>query len=244
VFNSIRPEKSASIMPLFLASTFKRFLVVVSLLALSTAALASNGVTTRPHNQQSSSATPQQNVKRVLLIGDSLSAGYGLRSGEGWAWQLAAQLKPRGIALVNAAISGETTAGGASRLQKALQTHRPQWVMIQLGANDGLRGLPVVQARANLDKMIIQAKASGAKVLLIGIKLPPNYGADYARAFDEMYASLSQQHKVSLLPFLLAPIATERTMFQADNLHPTAAAQAKLLAHVNTQLLPLLDQTP
>jgi acyl-CoA thioesterase I len=227
-------------MPAFFLSWFRPAVFVVSLLALLQPAHARS--LQDPRAEQFPANAPQQTVKRVLLIGDSLSAGYGLRSGEGWAWLLSDQLKARGIGLVNAAISGETTAGGAARLQKALQTHRPQWVLIQLGANDGLRGLPVEQARANLDKMITQAKTSGAKVLLIGIRLPPNYGADYARAFDQMYLQLSQQHKVRLLPFLLEPIATDRAMFQADNLHPTAAAQAKLLAHVSKQLLPLLDE--
>lgn len=197
-----------------------------------------------PASSQANDSTErsQQTVNTVLLMGDSLSAGYGLKTGEGWAWLLAEQLKPRGIKLINTAISGETTAGGAARLGKALSLHEPQLVIIQLGANDGLRGLPLEQAKTNLQKMIADSKNLGANVLLIGIKMPPNYGPDYALAFDQLYAELARVNQISLLPFLLEPIAKERAMFQADHLHPTAAAQPKLLAHVAGVLMPMLQR--
>jgi acyl-CoA thioesterase-1 len=172
---------------------------------------------------------------RVLLVmGDSLSAAYGLAASEGWVSLLAERLSERapGWTVVNASISGETTAGGASRIASELATHRPALVLVELGANDGLRGLPVDAARENLTRMITAAKASGARVLLVGTEIPPNYGPDYTAQFRAMYAGLAAEHEVALLPFLLEPIARERAAFQDDNLHPVAAAQPRLLDHV------------
>jgi acyl-CoA thioesterase I len=182
--------------------------------------------------------------RTLLVMGDSLSAAHGLATEQGWVHLLAERLtreRPE-WRVVNASISGETTAGGAARIDAALKQHAPALVVIQLGANDALRGLPLDLARANLERMITASKAQGAQVLLVGIRIPPNYGPDYAEQLRAMYVELAQQHGLALLPFLLEPIAAERDAFQADNLHPTAAAQPRLLAHVWTALQPLLAQ--
>ena len=179
----------------------------------------------------------------VLVMGDSLSAGYGMAAEQGWVALTAKRIaveKPR-WRVVNASISGETTAGGRSRIIDALARERPQVVVIALGANDGLRGLPTARSAANLAYMVGAAHGIGAKVLLIGMQMPPNLGAGYTRAFEQNYRTLAQRFDVSLLPFLLAPIATDRDAYQDDNLHPTAAVQPQLRDHVWTMLAPLLD---
>lgn len=183
-------------------------------------------------------------AQRILVMGDSLSAAYGLAAREGWVALLGEKLAKEhpGWRIVNASISGETTAGGASRIGAALTEHTPTLVVIELGANDALRGLPIELAAANLERMIAASKAAGAKVLLVGIRIPPNYGPDYAAALEKMYVDLAQKHKTALLPFLLASIAAERANFQADNLHPVAAAQLKVLDHVWTVLEPMLAE--
>jgi acyl-CoA thioesterase-1 len=180
---------------------------------------------------------------RVLLVmGDSLSAGYNLAADQGWVSLLGQRLADRKPAwkVVNASISGETTAGGAARIDSELATHRPDVVVIELGANDGLRGLPMEQARANLSKMIEAAQAAGAKVLLVGMEMPPNYGPEYTEQFRGMFRELSATWRIPLLPFLLEPIAREREAFQADNLHPVAEVQPRILDHVWPALEPLL----
>lgn len=180
--------------------------------------------------------------KTVLVMGDSLSAGYGLAASQGWV-SLTAQ-RMRGThpqwRLVNASISGETTAGGASRIGAELARSRPAVLVIELGANDGLRGLSLAQTRANLELMIRAGKAAKARVLLIGMRLPPNFGPQYTRTFEQTYVDLAKHYQVTLLPFLLAPIATDRNAFQADNMHPIAAVQPKLRDHVWVALSPLL----
>lgn len=175
-------------------------------------------------------------------MGDSLSAAYGLAASEGWVALLATRLSERapGWTVVNASISGETTAGGASRIDAELATHRPALVVVELGANDGLRGLPTDAARANLARMITAAKAAGAQVLLVGTEIPPNYGPDYTTQFRSLYRELAAEHEVALLPFLLEPIARDRAAFQDDNLHPVAAVQPRLLDHVWTVLGPMV----
>jgi acyl-CoA thioesterase I len=186
-------------------------------------------------------ATPAAQ-RAVLVMGDSLSAGYGLAAAQGWVSLTAQKIakdKP-GWRVVNASISGETTAGGAARIAAELKRHRPSVVVIELGANDGLRGLPLAQSRANLAKMIAAAKSANAKVLLIGMRLPPNYGPDYTKQFEQLFLELSQQHKTAFLPFLLQPIAMDDRAFQADRLHPVASAQPKLRDHVWAALVPLL----
>ena len=178
----------------------------------------------------------------VLIFGDSLSAGYGIAVEDSWPALLAKRLennRPR-YELSNASVSGETTAGGRARLEEALNRVQPAVVVIELGANDGLRGLPVLQMRQNLVAMIQAAKAKKARVLLIGMKLPPNYGPVYTRRFEESFADIAAKENVALLPFLLEPLGSSVTDFQADNLHPTAAAQKKLLDHIWPVLKPLL----
>jgi acyl-CoA thioesterase-1 len=181
-------------------------------------------------------------VKKVLVMGDSLSAAYGLTPEQGWVALTDQRLKARhpGWRVANASISGETTAGGASRIAGELARHKPAVVVIELGANDGLRGLPLAQTRGNLEKMILAAKKSGARVLLLGMRMPPNFGPQYTEGFERNYRDLAKTHGADLLPFLLEPIATDRDAFQSDNLHPVAAAQPKLRDHVWPKLAPLL----
>lgn len=188
------------------------------------------------------SALAADKTPSLLVMGDSLSAAYGLNLDDGWVSLLARKLQAEGSRwrVINASITGETTAGGAARIDQELNLHHPQWLIIELGTNDGLRGLPLALARDNLDRMIRAAKASGARVLLLGMRIPPNYGADYSEAFQTLYVDLAKRHDLPLLPFLLAPIATDRGYFLEDNLHPNAAAQPLLLAHVWTVLAPLL----
>jgi acyl-CoA thioesterase I len=142
--------------------------------------------------------------------------------------------------VANASISGETTAGGRSRFERAMTQFKPKVVVLALGANDGLRGLPVKQMQENLNAMVKLAKSARARVLLVGMRLPPNYGPEYTNAFEASFATIARDHKVAFLPFLLEPIAAQRENFQADGLHPIAAAQSKLLDHVFPALKPLL----
>ncbi|TYT26131.1 arylesterase [Luteimonas viscosa] len=181
--------------------------------------------------------------RTVLVMGDSLSAGYGMAAPEGWVSLLGERLAERkpGWRVVNASISGETTAGGSARIVGEVLRHRPDVVVIALGANDGLRGLPLAEARRNLARMIGASQHVGAKVLLVGMRMPPNLGADYTAGFERNYRDLSRLFDTALLPFLLEPIALEREAYQDDNLHPTIAAQPKLLDHVWTALEPLLQ---
>lgn len=178
----------------------------------------------------------------ILVFGDSLSAAYGLAQNAGWASLLELRLKQKALdyTVVNASISGETTSGGATRMAEALRAHKPAVVVLALGANDGLRGLPIAQMRANLEKMLRASKEAGSRVLLVGMRLPPNYGEDYTRQFARVYVDLAREHKTALTPFLLEGVADRRELFQADNLHPVAAAQPIILEHVWKALAPLL----
>jgi len=178
----------------------------------------------------------------VLVLGDSLSAAYGISESEGWVQLLQAQVKAqgRGISVINASISGETSAGGLARVDELLTRHRPQLVVLELGANDGLRGLPVKQVRANLEAIVLRSKAAKARVLLLGIELPINYGTRYRLAFRQMFADLAKIHKTGFVPFFIVDIADNRSNFQADGIHPTAAAQPKILARVWPALEPML----
>jgi acyl-CoA thioesterase-1 len=180
--------------------------------------------------------------RTVLVMGDSLSAAYGLSAAQGWVALTAERIAKQrpGWRVVNASISGETTAGGAARIAGELARHKPAVVVIELGANDGLRGLPLTQSRANLERMIAAAQAAKARVLLIGMRMPPNLGREYTQGFERNYAELARSHGAALLPFLLEPIALDRQAFQDDNLHPVASAQPKLRDHVWTKLGPLL----
>ena len=179
-------------------------------------------------------------ARRVLVFGDSLSAAYNLAPEQGWVHLLDARLQQSGWRVANASISGETTAGGAARIEAVLAEQQPAIVIVELGANDGLRGLPLDLAKQNLTRIIAAAKARKAQVLLVGMELPPNYGPDYTAQFRQMYVELAHEHGIALLPFLLAPISDDRSNFMDDNLHPLAHAQPALRDHVWKALQPLL----
>lgn len=180
--------------------------------------------------------------KTVLVLGDSLSAEYGLNRGTGWVPLLQTRLKAEKIdaAMVNASISGETTSGGKARLQPLLDKHRPDIVIIELGANDGLRGLSIAATEANLRAMIMASQKAQAKVLLLGMRIPPNYGGDYTRRFSAIYPKLAKETKVPLVPFFLEGVVDKPEFFQADRIHPTAQAQPIMLKSVWSHLKPLL----
>lgn len=181
----------------------------------------------------------------LLVVGDSLSAEYGLPRGSGWVALLAERLKTEGSAVqvVNASISGDTTSGGRSRLAPLLAQHKPQAVIIELGGNDALRGLPLIASQANLDAMVQACQAQGAKVLLLGMQVPPNYGPEYSAQFAAMYAQVAKQRKCALVPFFLhgvADVAQADSLFQADRIHPVAAAHPQLLQNVWPQVKKIL----
>lgn len=178
------------------------------------------------------------------MFGDSLSAGYGLQTNQAWPSLLDRRLKAERFdyTVTNLSISGETSAGGQARLDAALKQYRPAILILALGANDGLRGLPLKGLRQNLEGMLNSAKRSGSRVLLVGMRLPPNYGP-YAESFHATFGELAQVRKIAYLPFLLEPIADKPHLFQADRFHPTAEAQPSILNHVWSSLLPLL-KTP
>jgi len=179
----------------------------------------------------------------VLVVGDSLSAAHNIPAASGWVNLLQQRVKQQITpppAVINASISGETTAGALTRLPGLLEKHRPSVVVIELGGNDALRGLTPAQLRGNLEKMIVASQQAGAKVLLLGIDVPPNYGPAYRQRLRQTYAELAKAYKVPLLPFLLEGVALKPNLMQADGLHPTAAAQPQVLENVWPLLKPLL----
>ncbi|BCL74360.1 arylesterase [Jeongeupia sp. HS-3] len=178
----------------------------------------------------------------LLVFGDSLAAGYGIAANAAWPVKLEAELAQRGkpYRVINASVSGETTAGGLTRFPQALKMHSPKLVILELGANDGLRGLPVTKSRANLAAMIAAAQKAGARVHLVGMQMPPNYGQDYTRDFAAMYPALAKQYRTGLTPFLLAPVINRPDWFQPDQLHPVAAAQPAIATMIARDLAPLL----
>ena len=178
----------------------------------------------------------------ILVVGDSLSAGFGIKLEQGWVALLQKKLAQEGYGhrVVNASASGETSGGAMTRLPRALAQHRPAVVILELGGNDGLRGLPVGDIRANFERMIALATQAGARVLLIGMRVPPNYGPQYTREFDGLYAELARAHGLALVPFFLDGVALDEGLMQDDGIHPTAAAQPRLLAVVWPRLRPLL----
>lgn len=186
-------------------------------------------------------SVPQE--RQVLVFGDSLSAAYNLAPEQGWVHLLDAAVRAEkpGWRVLNASVSGETTDGGLRRLPGVLDDLAPEILVLELGANDGLRGLPLEAAEANLEKMIAMAKARGIRVLLVGMEIPPNYGPEYTGQFRGMYRALAERHDLPLLPFLLEPIAADRANFLDDNLHPTAEVQPQLRDHVAAALRPLLE---
>ena len=167
----------------------------------------------------------------LLVWGDSLSAAYGIAADEGWVNLLQEKLGDN-YKVVNGSISGETSAGGLTRLPEALKTHQPAYVLLELGANDGLRGIDLPTMRSNLEQMVKLAQAAKAKVVLIGIKLPPNYGTTFTDKFDAVYTDLAKEYELPLVPFLLAGVAEDWDLMQADGLHPTAEAEPKVLDNV------------
>ena len=199
----------------------RRFLVV-----LFTAALALHAADTRPV---------------IVAFGDSLTAGHGLAPGESYPDVLQKLLDQRGLRyrVVNQGISGDTTSGGLDRVQQALQL-KPAVVILELGANDGLRGLPLTATRASLASMIDQFRRGGAKVLLAGMTLPRNYGPDYVQGFEQVYRDLAREKRVAIIPFLLEGVATDPRLMQPDALHPTAEGTRRVAANVMRYLQPLL----
>jgi acyl-CoA thioesterase I len=189
------------------------------------------------------SASAQAEAPVILVFGDSISAGYGLAHVEqGWVELLKTRLSALGYGyqVVNASVSGETTAGGLARLPRALELHHPKIVILELGGNDGLRALPIAQMRANLTQMVELATAAGAKTLLLGMRMPPNYGPEYTERFAMVFSDLARDRKLPLVPFLLTDIALSPTLLQGDDIHPNAAGQPVLLENVWPALKPLL----
>ena len=179
----------------------------------------------------------------ILVFGDSISAGYGLDHVEqGWVELLRTRLKNQGYGyqVVNASVSGETTAGGLARLPRALAVHHPRIVILELGGNDGLRALPITQMRANLSQMAELSTAAGAKVLLLGMRMPPNYGPDYTEQFRRTFSAVAEEKKLPLVPFLLDDIALTPKYMQGDQIHPNELGQPMLLDNVWPKLQPLL----
>ncbi len=186
--------------------------------------------------------TAPPSTARILVVGDSLSSEYGLTRGTGWVALLKKALTEARIEsdIVNASISGDTTSGGVTRLKRLLDKHTPSLVILELGGNDALRGLPLEMTRQNLNTMAIQARESGAKVVIVGMQIPPNYGREYATGFKEVFESVAKQNKASLVPFLLEGVAADPKYLQADNLHPNELAQPQMMRNVLEVVLSLL----
>jgi acyl-CoA thioesterase-1 len=178
-----------------------------------------------------------------MVLGDSLSAGYGIDQQSGWVSLLQQRLDQQqaAVRVVNESISGDTTSGGLSRLPAALQRHKPHLVILELGGNDGLRGFPVADIRANLERMIDLCRAAGADVLLVGMKIPPNYGRRYTERFEAVFLEVEQSRKVPRVPFLLESVAGDDGSMQPDGIHPVAAAQPKMLENVWPWLEPIIS---
>ena len=187
-------------------------------------------------------AAAQDRQPVLLVVGDSVSAGYGLANGQGWVELLGKRIAADGLRyrVVNASISGDTTAGGRARLPALLTQHKPAVVVIELGGNDALRGGKLATTRDNLDAMAAAAQAAGAKVLIVGMEVPPNYGPAYASEFRDLFASVAKSRKVPLVPSFFAGFGEDLSMFQPDRIHPTAEAQPRLLDNVWPALSPLL----
>ncbi len=177
---------------------------------------------------------------KILVLGDSVSAAYGMRQHEGWVPLLQKEIADQAT-LINASVSGETTAGGLNRLPALLKEHQPHIVIIELGGNDGLRGYPVPSIRKNLQNLITLSSDAGAQVLLIGMKIPPNYGKPYTRAFEENYTLLAKENDLPLVPFLLESVAGNNELMQSDGIHPTANAQPLIVQNVLPSLRAMLD---
>ena len=187
-------------------------------------------------------ASAAQNNKTVLILGDSLSAGHGIAQGKNWTDLLQQRLDDRktAVTLINASISGDTTANGINRLPQALELYQPEWIIIELGGNDALRGLPIRHIKNNLQSLIQSSLNTKAKVLLMSIRIPPNYGKKYTRAFSRIYPELASEHSLPLIPFILEHIALNPELMQADGIHPNEKAQAEIMERLWEALEPLL----
>jgi acyl-CoA thioesterase-1 len=182
-------------------------------------------------------------ARTLLVLGDSLSAAYGIRPEQGWVALLETRLQQgyADINVVNASISGETTQGGITRLPALIERHQPDWIVLELAANDGLRGMPLALIQRNITQLIELSEQASAKPLLVGIRLPPNYGVSYTERFYSLFETLADEHEVSRVPFLLEGVALQQSLMQADGLHPNAEAQTVLLDNVWPYLQPLLS---
>ncbi len=180
----------------------------------------------------------------ILAWGDSLCAAYGLAPTDGWVALLQTRLKAQGYdyTVVNGCVSGETTGGGLSRLPTALGQHKPAIVLLELGSNDGLRGTPLKVMQENLGQMITLSRKAGAKVVLLGMLMPPNYGPQYTQGFSDVYKDMARQYSLPLVPFLLKDVAEHRDLLQADGMHPEAKAEPQVLDNVWPTLKPLLKK--
>ena len=185
---------------------------------------------------------PVHAARTILVFGDSLSAGYGLPAGSGWVSLLEQRLKRDRLdyTVVNASISGETSLGGRNRIAATLAEHQPAVVIVQLGANDGLRGNSIEQTRRNLIAIVEASRKAGAKVLLVGMRIPPNYGQVYRRRFEALFAEVARQQNASLVPFMLQGFADKREWFQSDGIHPAVEAQPRILDNIYRRLRALL----
>jgi acyl-CoA thioesterase I len=180
-----------------------------------------------------------------MIFGDSLSAGYGLPQSTGWVTLLEQRLARDGHAykVVNASISGETTVGGKNRIERALRKHKPEIVILELGANDGLRGARLADIRRNLSAIVEVCKRYGAEVLVVGMRIPPNYGRSYTEGFHALFAEVARQHGTALVPFMLDGFADQRELFQSDGIHPVGAAQSRVLDNIYRYLQPMLRRS-
>ncbi|MBC7791871.1 MAG: arylesterase [Anaerolineae bacterium] len=187
-------------------------------------------------------ATAEQPQRTIIVLGDSLSAGYGVKVQEGWVSLLAKRLASEGYGyrVVNASVSGETTQGGLARLPRALQAHKPAIVIVELGGNDGLRGLPLAASRENLRKTVELSLAAKAQVVLVGMVIPPNYGQRYGQEFRDMFATLAKKQSLAFVPFFLDKVALNPKLMQTDGIHPNSAGQPQMLENLWPKLKPLL----
>jgi len=206
-------------------------------------------VITPAHSAQPAKPANSNGRPVILVLGDSLSAEYGLQRGQGWVQLLANRLQESGsnYTVVNASISGETTSGGRTRLPALLKQHRPAVVIIELGGNDGLRGLPVARMEENLGAMVRASQTAGARVVIAGMQIPPNYGREYTERFYAAFSSVAKQYSTALVPFLLEGFSDSMDFFQPDRIHPSAQAQARILQTVwpvlQRVLQPVLTKT-
>jgi acyl-CoA thioesterase I len=215
-------------------STAPRFVAIIALLLL---VLVSSLPTYASQAAQS---------KAILVVGDSLSAGYGIRIEQAWPSLLEQRLQSLGYGykVINASVSGETSAGAAARITPLLDQHKPALVILEIGANDGLRGLPLAKMRQNLTTVIAASMNHNARLLIVGMRIPPNYGERYTEDFFALYGELAKQHQLARVPFLLDTVALDLSLMQADGLHPVAAAQPRLLDNVWRELEPMLRSKP